>query len=61
MSIEDKAISYVQMQIMDNWRTVMKYEDQLREIGNDDIIQDCIDNAKERIAIYTSILNKLEQ
>jgi hypothetical protein len=61
MSIEDKAISYVQMQIMDNWRTVMKYEDQLREIGNDDIIQDCITNAKERIAIYTSILNKLEQ
>ena len=61
MSIEDKAISYVQMQIMDNWRTVMKYEDQLREIGNDDIIQDCIANAKDRIEIYTIILNKFEQ
>lgn len=58
---EDNAINYVQQQIMDNWRTVMKYEDQLRDIGNDDIIQACIDNAKERITIYTLILNKFEQ
>jgi hypothetical protein len=58
---EDKAINYVQQQIMDNWREVMKYEDQLRDIGNDDIIQACVANAKERIEIYTLILNKLEQ
>jgi hypothetical protein len=61
MSTEEKVISYVQQQIMDEWRAVMKYEDQLREIGNDDIIQDCIANAKERIEIYTTILNKFEQ
>lgn len=61
MSTEEKVINYVQQQIMDEWRTVMKYEDQLRDIGHDQIIQDCIDNAKERIEIYTLILNKFEQ
>ena len=58
---EETVIDYVQQQIMDNWRAVMKYEDQLREMGNDDIIQDCIANAKLRIEIYTVILNKFEQ
>jgi hypothetical protein len=58
---EETVIDYVQQQVMDNWRAVMKYEDQLRDIGNDDIIQDCIANAKLRIEIYTEILNKFEQ
>jgi hypothetical protein len=57
---EETIINYVQQQIMDSWREVMKYEDQLRDIGNDDIIQACIDGAKERIEIYTSILEKYE-
>ena len=62
---EEQVISYVQQQIMDNWRSVMKYEDQLRNImfysEDDHIIHDCIANAKERIEIYTLILNKFEQ
>jgi len=60
---EEKAINYVQQQIMDNWRSVMKYEDQLRvqSFEDDQIIHDCIANAKDRIEIYTIILNKLEQ
>ena len=57
---EETVINYVQQQIMDSWREVMKYEDQLRDIGNDDIIQACIDGAKERIEIYTAILEKYE-
>jgi hypothetical protein len=63
MSTEEKAISYVQQQIMDEWRSVMKYEEQLRvpSFEDDQIIRDCIDNAKERIEIYTIILNKFEQ
>jgi hypothetical protein len=62
---EKKVINYVQQQIMDEWRSVMKYEDQLRNIAfhteEDHVIQDCIANAKERIEIYTLILNKFEQ
>jgi hypothetical protein len=61
MTSEDKVISYIQQQIMDNWRTVMNYEQQLRDIGHDDITQDCIANAKDKIEIYTIILNKFEQ
>jgi hypothetical protein len=63
MSTEEKVISYVQQQIMDEWRSVMKYEDQLRvpSFEDDQIIHDCIANAKERIEIYTTILNKFEQ
>jgi hypothetical protein len=65
MTTEEKVINYVQQQIMDNWRSVMKYEDQLRNIAfhteEDHIIYDCIANAKERIEIYTLILNKFEE
>jgi hypothetical protein len=63
MSTEEKAISYIQHQIMDEWRAVMKYEAQLKKPAweGDQIIRDCIDNAKDRIEIYTIILNKLEQ
>jgi hypothetical protein len=60
---EEKVIIHIQQQIMDNWRSVMKYEDQLRVpfFEDDQIIRDCITNAKERIEIYTTILNKFEQ
>jgi hypothetical protein len=60
---EEKVISYVQQQIMNEWRIVMKYEDQLRVpfFEDDQIIRDCIANAKERIEFYTLILNKFEQ
>jgi hypothetical protein len=60
---EEKAISYIQQQIMDEWRSVMKYEEQLKKPAweGDQVIQDCIANAKERIEIYTIILNKFEQ
>ena len=60
---EEKVISYIQQQIMDEWRSVMKYEEQLKKPAweGDQIIQDYIANAKERIEIYTTILNKFEQ
>jgi len=62
---EEQVIIYVQQQIMDEWRSVMKYEDQLRNIAfhteEDHIIHDCIANAKERIEMFTIILNKFEQ
>lgn len=62
--MEEKVIKYVQETIMNEWRWVMKYEQRQRDMGvdkRDPIIQDCIDNAKERIEMYTLILNKLEQ
>jgi hypothetical protein len=60
---EDNVINYVQQQIMEEWRVVMKYEDQLKkpEWEGDEIISAYIANAKERIEIYTIILNKFEQ
>lgn len=60
---EEKVINYLQQQIMEEWRVVMKYEDQLKkpEWEGDEIISACIANAKERIEIYTIILNKFEQ
>ena len=60
---EEKVIRYLQQQIMDEWRAVMKYEEQLKKPAweGDAVIQDCIANAKERIGIYTIILNKFEQ
>ena len=63
MSTEEKVINHIQQQIMDEWRAVMKYEEQLKKPAweGDQIIKDCIDNAKERIEIYTIILNKFEE
>jgi hypothetical protein len=60
---EEKVINHIQQQIMDEWRNVMKYEEQIKkpEWEGEEIISACIDNAKERIEIYTFILNKLEQ
>jgi len=60
---EEKVIEFIQRTIMDEWRAVMKYEDQLKkpEWEGEEIISACIDNAKERIEIFTIILNKFEQ
>ena len=62
---EDKVIEYVQNQIMFAWKSVMKYEAQLSnlDINEQDasIIQTLIDAEKEKVEIYTLILEKLEQ
>jgi hypothetical protein len=60
---EERVITHIQQQILDEWRAVMKYEEQLKKPAweGDKVIQDCIANAKERIEIYTIILNKFEQ
>lgn len=56
----NKAIAHVQNQIMLSWKAVMNYEEQLRNIGHDQIIEDCIAVEKEKVYIYTTILNQLE-
>jgi hypothetical protein len=56
----NKAIAHVQNQIMLSWKAVMNYEQQLRDIGHDQIIEDCIAVEKEKVYIYTTILNQLE-
>jgi hypothetical protein len=43
-----------------SWKAVMNYEEQLRTIGHDQIIEDCIAVEKEKVYIYTTILNQLE-
>jgi hypothetical protein len=66
MSTKQKAILYLQSEIMLAYRGLMKYEDQLRNImfyDEDDqrIIQDCVDNFKERIEMFETILEHLEK
>jgi hypothetical protein len=56
----NKAIAYVQNQIMLSWKAIMNYEEQLRTIGHDEIIEACIENEKEKVYLYTTILNQLE-
>jgi hypothetical protein len=56
----NKSIAHVQNQIMLSWKAVMNYEEQLRTIGHDQIIEDCIAVEKEKVYIYTTILNQLE-
>jgi len=56
----NKSIAHVQNQIMLSWKAVMNYEEQLRTIGHDQIIEDCIAVEKEKVYIYTNILNQLE-
>ena len=61
----DKAIEYAQNQIMFAWKSVMKYEAQLSnlDINEQDasIIQTLIDAEKEKVEIYTLILENLEK
>jgi hypothetical protein len=60
---EEKVIEFIQCTIMNEWKAVMMYEAQLKEpeLKDDEILLDCVANAKERIEIYTLILNKFEQ
>lgn len=56
----NKTIEFFQNQIMLSWKAVMNYEQQLRDIGHDQIIEDCIEAEKEKIYHLTSALNQLE-
>jgi hypothetical protein len=60
---EEKVIEFIQCTIMNEWKVVMMYEAQLKEpeLKDDEILLDCVSNAKERIEIFTIILNKFEQ
>jgi hypothetical protein len=60
---EEKVIEFIQCTIMNEWKAVMMYEAQLKEpeLKDDEILLDCVANAKERIEIFTIILNKFEQ
>ena len=61
----DKAIEFAQNQIMFAWKSVMGYEAQLGNVELNDqdtaIIRNLIDAEKERVEIFTLILEKLEQ
>jgi hypothetical protein len=65
MKAKEKAILYLQSEIMLAYRGLMRYEDQLRNIvlydEDDHIIQDCVDNFKERIEMFETILKHLEK
>jgi hypothetical protein len=66
MEAKQKAILYLQSEIMLAYRGLMIYDDQLRNIMFDDvhdlrIVQDCVDNFKERIEMYETILEHLEK
>ena len=60
---EEKVINFIQEQIMDEWRMVMNYEAQLKkpEWEGDEIISAYVANSKDRIEMFTIILNKFEQ
>lgn len=59
----DRAITDIQNQIMNAWKSVMKYEEQMRNISvheeNDDILLALISNEKSKIETLTAILNEL--
>lgn len=56
----DKTIEFFQKEIMLSWKAVMNYEQQLREIGHDKIIEDCIEMEKEKVYHLSTALNQLE-
>ena len=60
----EKAITDIQNQIMYAWKSVMKYEEQMRNISvyeeNDDILLALIDGEKYKIETLTAVLNVLE-
>jgi hypothetical protein len=63
-SVLDKAITEIQNDIMNAWKSVMKYEEQLRNISmyesDEAILLLLIDNEKSKIETLTAILDKLE-
>lgn len=56
----DKTIEFFENEIMLSWKAVMNYEQQLREIGHDKIIEDCIEMEKEKVYHLSTALNQLE-
>lgn len=65
MQLIDKAIEHAQNQVMFAWKSVMGYEAQLNNLELNDqdtaIIRTLIEAEKERVEIYTLILENLEQ
>jgi len=63
-SVLDKAINDIQNDIMNAWKTVMKYEEQMRNISmyesDEAILLLLIDNEKSKIETLSAILDKLE-
>jgi hypothetical protein len=59
----DRAITDIQNQIMNAWKSVMKYEGQMRNLSvyeeNDDMLSALISNEKSRIETLTAILDRL--
>lgn len=61
---KSKVIEYVQNELMLAYRALTKYEDQMRNnflYEDDHIIQDCIENFKERIETFETILKLIEK
>lgn len=60
----DRAIIDIQNQIMFAWKTVMKYEEQMRNISayeeNEEVLLSLIASEKSKIETLTAVLNKLE-
>lgn len=66
MKTKKEAILYLQTEIMYAYRGLMRYEDQLRlftlyDEEDQRIVQDCVDNFKERIEMFETILEHLEK
>ena len=65
MITKEHAIEYAQNQIMFAWKSVMKYEEQLGKLELNDhdasMIRILIDAEKEKVELYTLILEHLEQ
>jgi hypothetical protein len=58
--MSNKTIEFFQNEIMLSWKAVMNYEQQLRDIGHDKIIEDCIAMEKEKVYHLSTALNQLE-
>ena len=59
----DRAINEIQVDIMNAWKSVMKYEEQMRNISmyeeDNDILLLLIEGQKSKIETLTTILDKL--
>jgi hypothetical protein len=59
----DRAINEIQVDIMNAWKSVMKYEEQMRNISmyeeDNDILLLLIEGQKSKIETLTAILDKL--
>lgn len=59
--ILDKAIKDLQIEIMNAWKSVMKYEEQMRDVlfQNDEILTTLIDFEKSKIEKLTVVLDEI--